>query len=190
MRTIHHRAQSIIPRSYLQLEMEFLEESLDKLYDRKNEIMRNLRLNEMGQWNPELNDEFDTLTRKEASMISKLEDLQLSMEADRISDSKDQSIHATMGSEKTEEEKALEEIQCIREGKEAGRNPFRFPGISKEEFDKLTLEEIAGYKEEQIDAELEAMKQVEHDALEKRTLDDLKEIREQIDERDSKELDI
>jgi hypothetical protein len=153
--------------------MNGIVQELDKVYSQKDTLLRSIQHSELGIANPAQQKELDDIIRLEALLVSQMEELK---EQDTDINSI-QAIHTNMKMEAKEER--------ITRG-----TPFAFPGMSDKKFAKLSNEDIAGLKEEQIDSDLEAWHQLKQGMEEHPELFGFeKEDRERNDERDRDELD-
>jgi len=92
-------------QTYMHMEIDDLQNKLDDVYEQKNDIFRQFEMDDFGIWDEEAKERFHNLTMKESSLISKIEELQLSMEADK-----------TNSKESHEMNNLLDEMQSLRDG--------------------------------------------------------------------------
>lgn len=92
-------------QTYMKMEIDDLQSKLDDVYEQKNDIFRQFEVDDFGLWDAQAKERFHSLTMKESSLVSKIEELQLSMEADRV-----------ITKEQVQMDTSLDEMQNLREG--------------------------------------------------------------------------
>jgi hypothetical protein len=149
------------------LQLEEVEDLLNKVYEQKNDLYMQIQDSATGIADPEISKKLDEIIRFEATLMSKAEDIRLSIEAEKY-----QSLKHTSMEKKTKEEKNLDEIQNIREENE---------DKEKEDFDYLHLDENEIDKDENEELDL--------DEYERETFDEIQDARDGR-ENDKDEMDL